>query len=67
MHAALSYLFQLGVNTTEAFKEVDDLHIEPKLLLWVLWVAAGKHGTKNGGRRDSECLEASSLASARPR
>lgn len=43
MHSALSYLFELSVNTAKAFKKIDDLHIELKLLLWIFWVAAGKH------------------------
>lgn len=51
--SALSYLFHLGVNTAKAFKEVDDLHIELKLLLWFLWVAADKHGTDNSKKEET--------------
>lgn len=44
-HSAPSYLLLLRVNTAEVFKEVDDLRVELKLFFWVLWVAAGEHGT----------------------
>lgn len=51
-HSAPSYLFELSVNTAKAFKKIDDLQVELKLLLGILWVADSQHGTDS--RKEEE-------------
>ena len=45
INGKVRFLFELRVNTAKAFKKIDDLHVELKLLLGLFWVADGQHGT----------------------
>lgn len=52
---ALSYLVQWSVSTAKAFKKLDDLQVELEFLLWIFWVAVGKH--RADSRRNGNHLE----------